>query len=114
MKSYAKLAIPGALLYFLEIGVYELNVLLAGYIGVAEQAAMSLMVTYYSTLFMVAYGLSLALCVLVGNAIGAGNVDLAKRSAKLTLLLGSIPLAIIVFINLVFKDYVAYLFTNDI
>lgn len=57
----------------------EILALEAGYVGVAEQAAMVLMVNYEMLIWQIPYGIHLAASVLIGNSAGQNNPKLARR-----------------------------------
>lgn len=57
---------------------FEITSLMAGILGVNEQAVNIILLNLLTLSFQVAYGLQQATCALVGRQIGAGNVDKAK------------------------------------
>lgn len=87
--------------------------ILAGYCGVAALAAHTSVVNVFVLIFMISGGVSCAAAALVGNAIGAGSGENARRSATVSVL---IMLAICVFIDCgiyVFMQRISRIFTDD-
>ena len=83
-KEYLKLSIPIIVILCAEWWACELITILAGMIGVREQATYTIVVTALSTIFEVPLATGEASCALIGNCIGANNVKLAKRFFTMT------------------------------
>lgn len=87
LKEYLKIGIPASLFLILEWGAFNGLTIIAGYIPdqnyMAAQVIMFNMVWVYC---YAAYGVSQALTTLIGNAVGADNVPLAKRIGKITMI----------------------------
>uniref|UniRef100_H2LL66 Multidrug and toxin extrusion protein n=1 Tax=Oryzias latipes TaxID=8090 RepID=H2LL66_ORYLA len=98
--SYMKLATPSALMICLEWWVWEIGGFLAGALGEKDLAAQHVLVEIGSLSYMFPLGISAAVCVRVGNALGAGNITRAFVACKLALVLAGIDILEIVSNNL--------------
>jgi len=78
-----KLAVPSVLMFCLEWNAFQFLILMAGYISNKHLAAQVILYNICFVSFIVAYGISMAASTLVGNSIGAKNIPLAKKYAKI-------------------------------
>ncbi|KAK3531720.1 hypothetical protein QTP70_025953, partial [Hemibagrus guttatus] len=107
------LGIPGMLMLGAEWWTYELGAFLAGLISDVELGAQSVIYALANIAYMVPIGFSVAGGVRVGNALGAGNTEQAKLSAKVSVACAvcvSVCLAVIIGSS---KDVISYIFSND-
>uniref|UniRef100_A0A8C0FX79 Solute carrier family 47 member 2 n=1 Tax=Bubo bubo TaxID=30461 RepID=A0A8C0FX79_BUBBB len=110
--SFTSLAIPSMLMMCIEWWTYEIGSFLIGLLSVIELSAQSIIYEVSVVAFMIPLGLATAASVQVGNALGAGDVETAKRSSSTSLLctgqathvLGSLSAT---------KDVLGYIFTRD-
>jgi MATE family multidrug resistance protein len=84
-----RLGLPIGLQLSLEGWAFSLAGMLAGWLGTAALAGHTIVLNVISLWFQVPLGIALAATVRVGNAIGAGDADGARRAATLALALGS-------------------------
>ncbi len=75
-----KLGLPIGVMVFLEGGLFVGSALLIGTLGALPVAAHQVAMNYAGLMFMVPVGLSGAITVRVGNAIGRGDPDGARRA----------------------------------
>ena len=61
------------LMIFLDWWVWELMILLSGYLSVPEQAAQIVLMNIKSFLYMFGLGMEQAACAILGQQIGKGN-----------------------------------------
>jgi len=73
-------------MFCLEWNAFQFLILMAGYIDNDHLAAQVIIYNICFICFIIAYGISMAASTLVGNSIGAGNVPLAKKYAKIILI----------------------------
>jgi len=66
--------------------LFNAGVLIAGAVGVIEQAGFQIALNVASTAFMMPYGLSMAGAVRIGLAKGAENIPAARRASTTTIL----------------------------
>jgi MATE family multidrug resistance protein len=78
-----------------EWWAFEFLAIFAGLIGVKDLAAEIVVINITTFIFMLPLGISYAASALVGNMLGAGRIDLAKKFAMLTIVLDLIITTII-------------------
>ncbi|XP_070761645.1 multidrug and toxin extrusion protein 1 [Enoplosus armatus] len=111
--SYIHLAIPSMVMMCVEWWTYEIGSFLAGLINEVELGAQSVVYELANVAYMFPLGFSMAGNVRVGNALGAGDTEQAKLSAKLAMVCaGSVSICLAVFIGGL-KDHISYVFTYD-
>lgn len=79
---------PVAIQLALEMWTFQITTLLAGRLGEVPLAAHTVAITCASLTFMMPLGVSLAAVVRVGNLIGAGKPEEARRAAWLAFAVG--------------------------
>jgi multidrug resistance protein, MATE family len=84
----AWLGLPIGLHYGFEVWAFQLATLVAGRLGPVPLGAHAIVFNLASFSFMFPLGISTAAAVRVGNLVGAGDADGARRAAHLSLLLG--------------------------
>jgi MATE family multidrug resistance protein len=78
IKRMLRLGIPVSMQLLMEIGAFSGTILLMGWLGIVEMAAHQIAITCAATTFMVPLGLSLAVAIRVGHAIGGDNPERAR------------------------------------
>ncbi|KAM9733983.1 multidrug and toxin extrusion protein 1 [Menidia menidia] len=111
--SYIRLAIPGMVMMCVEWWTYEIGGFLAGLISEVELGTQAVVYELANIAYMFPMGFSVAGTVRVGNALGAGDTEQAKLSAKLTMFCAeSVSLCLAVLIGSL-KNHISYIFTYD-
>uniref|UniRef100_A0A452H6G4 S47A2 protein n=1 Tax=Gopherus agassizii TaxID=38772 RepID=A0A452H6G4_9SAUR len=111
--SFIHLAVPGMLMKCIEWWTFEIGSFLAGLISVVELGAQSVIYELFTAAYMVPLGFSVAATVRVGNALGAGNAEQAKKSCRTALLCtGAFAMVVGALLGSL-KDVVGYIFTSD-
>ncbi|NWH15324.1 S47A1 protein, partial [Grus americana] len=111
--SFTSLAVPSMLMMCIEWWTYEIGSFLIGLLSVIELSAQSIIYEVSVVAFMIPLGLGTAASVQVGNALGAGDVEMAKRSSSTSLLCtGGFCIAVGVVLAAT-KDLLGYIFTRD-
>ncbi|KAG7479088.1 multidrug and toxin extrusion protein 1-like [Solea senegalensis] len=112
-RLYVNLAIPSMVMMCVEWWTYEIGSFLAGLISEVELGAQAIVYQLANVAFLFPYGFSIAGNVRVGNALGAGDTEQAKLSAKMTILCaGSVSICTSILIGSL-KDHISYVFTYD-
>uniref|UniRef100_A0A674ESH4 Multidrug and toxin extrusion protein n=1 Tax=Salmo trutta TaxID=8032 RepID=A0A674ESH4_SALTR len=83
--TYIHLAIPSMIMLCVEWWTFEIGGFLAGLISEVELGAQSIVYELANICYMFPLGFSVAGSVRVGNALGAGDTEQAKLSAKLAM-----------------------------
>ncbi|XP_055450085.1 multidrug and toxin extrusion protein 1 [Psammomys obesus] len=111
--SFLRLAIPSMLMLCIEWWAYEIGSFLSGILGMVELGAQSITYELAIIVYMVPLGISVAANVRVGNALGAGNIEQAKRSSAISLIVTELFAVTFCVLLLGCKDLVGYIFTTD-
>ncbi|XP_064610933.1 multidrug and toxin extrusion protein 2-like [Liolophura sinensis] len=111
--DFLKLALPGLFMVCLQWWCFEIFTVLAGLLGPEELAAHSIVYQLGAFLYMVPLGVSVSVCIRVGNCLGAGNPTAAINTAKAAMGLVVAWSIVMAALFLVIKDYCSYAFTND-
>uniref|UniRef100_A0A8C8M8I7 Multidrug and toxin extrusion protein n=1 Tax=Oncorhynchus tshawytscha TaxID=74940 RepID=A0A8C8M8I7_ONCTS len=113
--TYVHLAIPSMIMLCAEWWTYEIGGFLAGLISEVELGAQSVVYELANICYMFPLGFSVAGSVRVGNALGAGDTEQAKLSAKLAMFCAgtwSVSVCLSVLVGIL-KDKISYVFTYD-
>ncbi|MEX0324188.1 MAG: MATE family efflux transporter [Puniceicoccaceae bacterium] len=113
IMSMLKLGFPVGLQLLMEVGAFNLTVLLMGWLGTVEMAAHQVAITCAATTFMFPLGISLAVAIRVGHVIGAGEKFRARRVAFGALGFAALLSGCFTALFLVLNDQIAGLFTKD-
>ncbi|XP_029467679.1 multidrug and toxin extrusion protein 1-like isoform X2 [Rhinatrema bivittatum] len=106
-------AVPSMLMLCIEWWAFEIGSFLAGTISMVELGAQSIVYEVASVIYMIPIGFTVACSVRVGNALGAGNIEQAKRSAKVALIFTELCAFGSCVLLASLKNVVAYIFTTD-
>lgn len=71
---------PAGVQMFLDVLVFNVFVQTTGWLGVAEKGATALAMALNMFAFLPAYGLAQAVCILVGQRLGADRPDVAEKT----------------------------------
>uniref|UniRef100_A0A8C4WNI7 Multidrug and toxin extrusion protein n=1 Tax=Gopherus evgoodei TaxID=1825980 RepID=A0A8C4WNI7_9SAUR len=111
--TFITLAVPSMLMICIEWWTYEIGSFLIGLLSVVELSAQSIIYEVSTVSYMIHYGLSIAVSVQVGNALGAGNLEEAKRSSTTSMLCTGFLCLVVGVILAATKDVLGYIFTSD-
>ncbi|XP_030041830.1 multidrug and toxin extrusion protein 1 [Microcaecilia unicolor] len=111
--SFFSMAVPSMLMMCIAWWAFEIGTFLAGTISMVELGAQSIVYEVATVLYMVPIGFAVASSVRVGNALGAGNIEQSKKSAKVALALTGICALGSCILLASLKNMVAYIFTTD-
>uniref|UniRef100_A0A2K6MN07 Multidrug and toxin extrusion protein n=1 Tax=Rhinopithecus bieti TaxID=61621 RepID=A0A2K6MN07_RHIBE len=111
--SFLRLAVPSMLMLCMEWWAYEVGSFLSGILGMVELGAQSIVYELAIVVYMVPAGFSVAASVRVGNALGAGDMEQARKSSTVSLLITVLFAVAFSVLLLSCKDHVGYIFTTD-
>ena len=111
--AFLKLGIPGIFMNCAEWWGFEITIFVSGLFGAHALAAMTLMMNVLSVIYMIPLGISVAATARVGNAVGSGNIKLAKRNYYVTLIMAVTFQFNIIFILYFTRNYWPLIFTTD-
>ncbi len=104
---------PIAVHHFLDMGSFLVFSAYVGRMGTEQLAANQIVIQVLAFSFMPCHGFSIAATTLMGQYIGAGYSDLAKKSAYATLKLGLVYSGGIGLIYILYSGYLVRIFNND-
>ncbi|XP_004703105.1 multidrug and toxin extrusion protein 2 isoform X1 [Echinops telfairi] len=111
--SFFSLAIPSMFMMCIEWWAYEIGSLLMGLLSVLDLSAQAVIYEVATVTYMIPMGLSIAVCVRVGTALGAADTVQAKRSA-ISGVLCVVGTSLVMGILLsILKNKLGHIFTND-
>eukprot|EP01100_Stratorugosa_tubuloviscum_P012327 TRINITY_DN580_c1_g3_i3.p1 TRINITY_DN580_c1_g3~~TRINITY_DN580_c1_g3_i3.p1 ORF type:complete len:562 (-),score=201.80 TRINITY_DN580_c1_g3_i3:1271-2956(-) len=111
--EYLKLGLPGAAMICFEWWAFEILTFLAGKLGIEELAAHGILINTLSFCYMLPLGYHVTCVVRIGNLLGAGEADQAKRSSYISIGIVFINQVIISVILLSLKSVWGSFFSND-
>ncbi|XP_059199691.1 multidrug and toxin extrusion protein 1-like [Centropristis striata] len=110
---FVRLAVPSMLMLCLEWWMFEVGGFLAGVISETELGAQSIVYELAVIAYMFPLGFSAAASVRVGNALGAGNIEQAKLSAKVPIICAFVIACFVGTILGVTRHVIGYIFTSE-
>lgn len=111
--AFIRLAFPSMLMLCVEWWTYEIGGFLAGLISETELGAQSVVYELATIAYMFPLGFAVAASVRVGNALGAGNTEQAKLSAKVALVCGVLVSCVVAAFIGSTKNIIGYIFTTE-
>lgn len=113
VKNYLDIGIPSTLMMSLEWWVYELIIILAGYININDTGAMGISYNIFFQVIMPSSGIGVATNIVVGWSLGANSAP----DAKIYCLMGSsfcFVLNLLMCAGLIiYKNQVTHIFTMN-
>ncbi|XP_019497074.1 PREDICTED: multidrug and toxin extrusion protein 2 isoform X1 [Hipposideros armiger] len=111
--SFFQLAIPSMLMICIEWWAYEIWSFLTGLLSVLDLSAQAIIYEVATVTYLIPMGLSIAVCVRVGTALGASDTVQAKRSA-ISGVLCTVGISMVMSTLLsILKNKLGHIFTND-
>lgn len=111
LKQALKIGTPVALEEVAMCGAMVVTTTIVAPLGNASVAAHSFAITAESLCYMPGYGMAAAATTLVGQQIGAGNKELAKRYGKISIIMGILLMTLMGIIMYIFCPFVFQLLT---
>ncbi len=99
--------------HMLEYGAFAAVMVIMGTLGTVQVASHQVAINLASLTFMVPFGVSQAGGVLVGQAVGRGDADAARRAAGSAVLCGAGFMAATGIVFLILPDLLASIYTRD-
>ncbi len=113
LRSLVRIGAPAAGQILLEVGAWNLSTFAAGYLTPVALATHSIALNYASISYMVPLGISAAAAVSVGQAVGAGDLQRARRAGWLALGLGTAVMLLAAGVFLAAPVPLIRLYTSD-
>ncbi|XP_003996410.2 multidrug and toxin extrusion protein 2 isoform X6 [Felis catus] len=110
---FFSLAVPSMLMVCMEWWAYEIGSFLMGLLSVLDLSGQAIIYELATIVYMIPLGLSNAICVRVGMALGAADIVQAKRSAKSGMLCTGGTSLVVGIVLSTLKNKLGRIFTND-
>lgn len=109
-----RLGLPIGLQYDLEFGAFAAVALMMGWFGTNQMAGHQAAINLASMTFMVPMGVGDAASVLVGHAVGRGDLEGSRRAARAALACGTTFMSATAVIFLVFPRQLARVYSSEV
>ena len=113
ISALIKLGLPIGIMIFLEGGLFVGSALLIGTLGPMPVAAHQVSMNYAGLMYMVPVGLSGAITVRVGNAIGRGDPEGARRAGLVGMGIAMSFGLLSATVMLLFPEWIVAMYTRD-
>ena len=113
ISSLLRIGLPTGFQYLAEVGAFAFAAILMGWIGTAALAAHQIAITCAATTFMFPLGISQAVGVRIGQAVGAGTHDLVRMIGFGGLSLSGLIMMFFAFVYAVLGHSIANAFNSD-
>ena len=114
LRSFSKLAIPGALSLSAEAWSFEVTTILAGLIGTYDLDAHAITLSICTFIFLsFPFAIGIASCIRIGQLIGEGDFDNAKRSCVLSFFLAVVVQLVLIAILLPLHSIIGRAFSDN-
>jgi len=113
LRRMVSLGAPIGVQYELEYGVFAVVGIMMGWMGTAQLAGHQVALNLASLAFMVPLGVSAAAAVLVGHAVGRGDIAEARRAAAAGLACGVGFMSASALVMLLLPTFLAGIYTTD-
>lgn len=112
LKELFVLGVPSGLILVLDVGMFSSAAFMMAHFGITALAAHQVAFQCASVAYAVPYGLSVAIALQVGHAMGANDIKQAKRYAYLGFWMGLIISAVIALFFIFTPNILASIFLN--
>ncbi|MBN8587320.1 MAG: MATE family efflux transporter [Rhodothermia bacterium] len=115
LKEVIRIGTPIGLAFLVEVGLFAATAILMGSISKTALAAHQIAINIASVTFMLAVGIAMASTTRVGQAIGEGNPEVARRAGILGMVMGAAVMMSIGLLFLLIPEWIIrlYLDVND-
>lgn len=112
-RKVMKIGLPSGFQYFFEIAAFGGAMIMAGWIGVAEQAAHQIAINTAALTYMAVTGVAAAGSIRVGAAFGAHSVREVRLAGKSAMLLGAFWMMFCGILLAIFRQEVVALYIDQ-
>jgi MATE family multidrug resistance protein len=111
--DYFKIGLPSSAMISLEWWSFELQAVFSSWLGIIYGGSMVIMINTLTVITMIPFGSQIAGAVFVGNCLGEGKPQKAKTYQWLITVYTFVACAVCSSLLVIYKEWVASLFTND-
>lgn len=113
-KEQLKIGIPTSLQIAFEFGSVLMATFMMGWLGANELAAQQVTTSYTGFVFMIPLGISFAITIRIGQAVGARDPLAVRRVGFYGTALGAGVMMVVVIFTLLLRQFIPTLYTNDL
>ena len=113
LKEYLVVGVPSGLSIFMEMSLFSLIIVFLSRYGTDALAAYQIADNFASLVYMLPVSCSMALTILIATAVGAGNMDMAKRYKKAGFIVALTGAAITASVTVLFRTHIGSVYTDD-
>lgn len=113
LKEYLVVGVPSGLSIFMETSLFSLIIVFLSRYGTDALAAYQIADNFASLVYMLPVSCSMALTILIATAVGAGNMDMAKRYKKAGFIVALTGAAITASFTVLFRTHIGSVYTDD-
>ena len=113
LKEYLVVGVPSGLSIFMEMSLFSLIIVFLSRYGTDALAAYQIADNFASLVYMLPVSCSMALTILIATAVGAGNMDMAKRYKKAGFIVALTGAAITASFTVLFRTHIGSVYTDD-
>jgi MATE family multidrug resistance protein len=111
--NYLRKGIPAALMSAADWIGFEVMTLMSSFISAESLAANICLFNFITLIFMIPMGMSFATTTLVGNSIGAKNVEKAKKYTIASVILAVSTISVTTTLIIIYRESLPHLYTNE-
>ncbi len=108
-----RLGFPVGMQFLAEAGAFGLTTVMTGWLGTTVLAGHEIALSLASMTFMVPMGVAAAAAVMVGHAVGRGDVAASRRDAVAALVVGVGFMAVCAIVFAIIPETLAGIYTHD-
>ena len=113
LKEYLVVGVPSGLSIFMEMSLFSLIIVFLSRYGTDALAAYQIADNFASLVYMLPVSCSMALTILIATAVGADNMDMAKRYKKAGFIVALTGAAITASFTVLFRTHIGSVYTDD-
>ncbi|MBT8048520.1 MAG: MATE family efflux transporter [Xanthomonadales bacterium] len=111
--SLLKIGVPIAVAIFVEGSLFVGAALLIGRLGPVPAASHLIAINFSALMFMIPIGLSSAVSIRVGNAIGRGDMEAARYAGRIGIVIVLMFQTVSAIAMLLFPEWIVRIYTDD-
>lgn len=112
-KELLALGVPIGLTLLAEVGLFGASAILMGVLGKYQAAGHQVAINYAATMFMVPLGITAAITIRVGQAIGKKEMDHARQSGIVGIIICTVFMGISATVLILFRELIVGFYTRD-
>lgn len=113
ISIYLKIGMPNVTIIMLDWTCFEITAVMSGFLGVEAQAVNVIALNIITIVFQIPYGIQQAACALIGQRIGAGDVQEAKALERILSTFATLVNCLELIVFYLIRDRMVLVFTSQ-